>query len=61
MRYSVQITNVSGRFDFAERYLGGTFTFYKLLGLGLTIIGGLWFFGLTDVITTPLAHTLAGH
>jgi hypothetical protein len=66
MRYSVQITNVTGKFEFAEKYLGGgllsgTYTFYKLLGLGLTILGALWFFGLTDVITTPLAHMLVGH
>jgi len=41
--YSKWITDNTQRIDFAERYLGatGTYTFYKLVGIGL-IIFGLW-------------------
>ena len=62
MRYKVQIANITGKLDFAEQYLGdaGTFKFYSLFGLGMTIVGALWFFGLTSVITTPLTNMLPG-
>jgi len=52
MKYSVQITDqFSGKIDFAEKYLGvgiaaGTYTWWKLFGLGLCIISVLWLFNL---------------
>ena len=50
MKYTVPITNYTGKIDLAEKYLGsgvgaGTYTFWRLLGLGLCIISVLWIFG----------------
>ena len=49
MKYSVQVTNVTGKIAFAEKYLGtgigaGTYTWWKLFGLGLCILSVLWLF-----------------
>jgi hypothetical protein len=50
MKYTVQITDqFSGKIDFAEKYLGtgvgaGTYTWWKLVGLGACILSVLWFF-----------------
>ncbi len=51
MKYSVKVTNMTGKIDFAEKYLGtgigaGTYTWWKLVGLGLCIISVFWFFGM---------------
>lgn len=63
MRYTVQITNLTGPVDVAEKYLGGglfagTYTFYRLVGLGFCIIGALWFFGALGLLGGPLASIL---
>ena len=55
MRYTVQITEFTGKIDFAERYLrgnftAGTYTWWRLVGLGIIILSVLWFFGLTSVL-----------
>jgi hypothetical protein len=50
MKYSVAITDqFSGKIDMAEKYLGGgigagTYTFWKIFGLGLCVISILWLF-----------------
>ncbi len=49
MKYTVQVTNMTGKIDFAEKYLGtgigaGTYTFWRLFGLGLCILSVLWLF-----------------
>jgi hypothetical protein len=50
MKYTVQITNTTGKIDLAERYLGGglagTYTWWRLFGLGLCILSVLWLFGM---------------
>jgi len=51
MKYSVQVTNMTGKIDLAEKYLGtgigaGTYTWWKLVGLGLCILSALWLFGM---------------
>jgi len=52
MKYSVQITDqFSGKIDLAEKYLGtgigaGTYTFWKLFGLGICILSVLWLFNM---------------
>ena len=52
MKYSVQITDqFSGKIDLAEKYLGGgigagTYTFWKIFGLGVCVLGVLWLFGM---------------
>ncbi len=51
MKYTVQITNNTGKIDFAEKYLGtgigaGTYTFWRLFGLLMCILSILWLFGL---------------
>jgi hypothetical protein len=50
MKYSVKITDNTGKIDFAEKIFGsglgaGTYTFWKLFGLGLCILSVLWLFG----------------
>lgn len=41
IRYSKWITDNTGRIDIAEQYMGpgGTYTFWKVIGLGLIIFG----------------------
>jgi hypothetical protein len=52
MKYSVKITDqFSGKIDLAEKYLGigigaGTYTFWKLFGLGLCVLSVLWIFNM---------------
>jgi hypothetical protein len=51
MRYTVQVTNMTGKLDWAEKYLGGgllagTYTWWRLCGLGLCILSVLWLFNL---------------
>ena len=51
MKYTVIITNNTGKIDFAEKYLGsgigaGTYTWWRLFGLALCILSVLWFFNL---------------
>ena len=52
MKYSVQITDqFSGKIDLAEKYLGtgvgaGTYTWWKLFGLGMCVLSVLWLFNL---------------
>ncbi len=49
MKYTVRITDVTGRIDFAEKYLkvpfAGTYTWWRIVGFGAIIIGLLWMFG----------------
>jgi hypothetical protein len=63
MRYTVELTNISGKIDFAEKYLGGglaagTYSWWRLVGLFLCIIGALWFFGMLGVIGDLLVGIL---
>ena len=49
MKYTVVITNNTGKIEFAEKYLGigiaaGTYTFWRLFGFILCIISVLWLF-----------------
>ncbi len=52
MKYSVPLTDqFTGKIDLAEKYLGsgigaGTYTWWKLFGLGLCILSVLWLFGM---------------
>jgi hypothetical protein len=55
MKYTVQITNATGQIDFAERIFSGgigsgTYTWWRLCGLGFAILGGMWFLGITSLI-----------
>jgi hypothetical protein len=49
MKYSVQVTNFTGKIDMAEKYLGnplaGTYTFYRLFAVLIMILMVLWIFG----------------
>jgi len=54
MRYTVQVTNFTGKIGFAEKYLGGglaagTYTWWRLVGLGLIIISVAWMVGLVKL------------
>jgi hypothetical protein len=51
MKYSVEVTNITGKIDLAEKYLAagfgaGTYTWWKLFGLGICILSFLWFFNM---------------
>ncbi len=64
MKYSVQITNIFGQVDFAEKYLrggigAGTYTLWKIMGLLAAILGAFWTLGLLGLVG-QLAVWLAG-
>ncbi len=66
MRYTVQITDFTGKVDFAEKYFGkglaaGTYTWWRLVGLVLVILAGLWFIGLGSSLGRGLAGILGGN
>ena len=49
MRYTVQVTNFTGKIDFAEKYLGGgigagTYSWWRIVGFALCVIAVLWLF-----------------
>lgn len=71
MKYSVAITNTTGKFDLAEKYLGtgigaGTYTWWKLFGLALCILSVLWLFNKLpvgpatpeDITSSAIIHML---
>ncbi len=65
MRYTVQITNFTGKIDFAERIFSagmgaGTYTWWRLVGLAILILGALWLFGLLFVLGGLLAAVTPG-
>jgi uncharacterized membrane protein (DUF485 family) len=49
MKYTVRITDVIGKIDFAEKYLksplAGTYTWWRIVGFGAIVLGLLWMFG----------------
>ena len=50
MKYTVAVTNNTGKIDLAEKIFGtgigaGTYTFWRLVGLGICIVSVLWLFG----------------
>lgn len=51
MKYTVQVTNTTGKIDFAEKYLGtgiaaGTYTFWRLFGLIICVLSVCWMFNI---------------
>jgi hypothetical protein len=65
MRYTVQVTEFTGRIDFAEQYLrgfgAGTYTLWRIVGV-LAIVGSLlWIFGLSSIIGTPVSGVVSGN
>ena len=64
MRYTFQVTTMFGRVDWAERNLssgmGGTFTLWRLVGLGLVLIGLIYMFGSIGFLVSPLAPVFGG-
>lgn len=65
MRYTVQITNFTGKIDWAEQFFSsgvgaGTYTMWRLVGLGITILGALWFFGLLSVLGSVISAVAPG-
>lgn len=53
---------IFGKIPWAERHLraglGGTYFFYKLIGLGLILISGMYMFRILDTIIAPLSGFL---
>ncbi len=56
--YADKIVDFTGDIDFAEKFLGvgGTYTFMKLFGLGLTILSFMWIVGGLQ----PILHSTFG-
>lgn len=56
MKYTVWITNQTGKLDFAEKYLSfpfaGTYTWWRLVGLVLIILALCWMTGILDFGST---------
>jgi len=50
--YTDPIVNFTGKVDFAENFFlgGGTHTFYKLMGLGITILAFTYLIGGMDFL-----------
>ncbi len=51
MKYTVQLTNITGRLSLAEKYLhgfGGTYAWWRILGLAGTIFGLMWLTGIVE-------------
>jgi hypothetical protein len=49
MKYTVQISRVTGPLDFAEKYFsgaGGTYAWWRLVGFVIMLIGLLWLTGI---------------
>lgn len=64
LKYTFQLTNFFGKFDWAEKYftggLGGTYFFYKLAGIFLIILSAMYMFGLLDVFLAPFGKFFGG-
>jgi hypothetical protein len=64
IRYSVQLTESLGRFDWAEQYLksglAGTYSMYRLFGLVVIILSLLYMFGFFGSILGPIAPLFGG-
>ncbi len=64
LRYTYVLANAFGKIDWAEKYfgggLGGTYFFYKLLGILLVILSALYMFGILDNLFSPLGSVFGG-
>jgi hypothetical protein len=65
MKYTVKITEFTGKIDFAEEYLGkglaaGTYTWWRLVGLVMAILGAMWFLGMLDIVGNALVAVFGG-
>jgi hypothetical protein len=52
IKYSVRVADNTGRIEFAEKWfkapLAGTYTWWKIVGLAVMVLGVLWVFGFID-------------
>ena len=55
LRKTYQLAEMFGQIEFAEKYLGsgGTYTFYKIVGLVLIVSGATYMFGILDIFFSP--------
>ena len=64
IRYSIPLTEMFGRVDWAERHLrgglAGTYSLYRLVGLIFIILSLLYMFGATGFIVGPLGSVFGG-
>ena len=61
--YTDKVVNITGKFEFAERWFvsGGTYSFMKLLGLAISIGGFLWATGTMQFfLKSTLAPVIPG-
>lgn len=64
IRYSIPLTDMFGKVDWAERNLhggmAGTYTLYRLVGLVFIILSLLYMFGGLGFIVGPLGSVFGG-
>lgn len=64
IRYSIAITDMFGKVDWAEQYLrgglAGTYSLYRLVGLVFIILSLLYMFGAIGFILGPLGSVFGG-
>ena len=62
MKYAYQIMQFFGKLEWAEDSFGGggTFTFYKILGVFFMVAGLFHLFGVWTIILRPLGRLFGG-
>ncbi len=56
MKYTVKITYFTGKIGFAEKYfqtMGGTYFWWRIVGLVILLLGLLWITGVVSYTSTP--------
>ena len=64
IKYSIPLTEMFGRIDWAENHmrggLGGTYSLYRIVGLIFIILSLLYMFGGLGFILSPLGSVFGG-
>ena len=64
LKYTYQLAQTFGKFDWAEKYFsggfGGTYFFYKLAGIIVIALSALYMFGILDNLPGPIGGIFGG-
>ncbi len=64
IKYSVPLTDMFGKVEWAERNLrgglAGTYSLYKIVGVIFIILSLLYMFGLIGIVLGPLSNVFGG-
>jgi hypothetical protein len=56
MKYTVKVTFITGKIGFAEKYFqsfGGTYAWWRIVGLAMIVIGLAWLTGVISISRNP--------